>query len=142
MVQHDASWSPRTWQINLTLGTHAIARLGVESVDRRCQPATAAMGDGVDAPRRHLSAKVEELIIHLKEASMGHATTIGLDIAKHVFQAHGADETGHVVFRKRLTRAKLLEPKSGSWVIAWPPRIGGICWHGHTGTGCHRSPCG
>ncbi|HTC08337.1 MAG TPA: HAMP domain-containing protein [Acetobacteraceae bacterium] len=34
------------------------------------------------------------------------------------------------------------QPKSGSWVIAWPPRIGGICWHGHTGTGCHRSPCG
>ena len=67
------------------------------------------MGDGVDAPRRHLSAKVEVLIIHLRETSMGQATTIGLDIAKHVFQAHGADETGHVVFRKRLTRAKLIE---------------------------------
>src|SRR5476649_103246 len=67
------------------------------------------MGDRVDAPRRHLSAKVEVLIIHLRETSMGQATTIGLDIAKHVFQAHGADETAHVVFRKRLSRAKLLE---------------------------------
>jgi transposase len=67
------------------------------------------MGDGVDAPRRHLRAKVEVLTIHLKEAPVGQATTIGLDIAKHVFQAHGADEAGHVVFRKRLTRAKLLE---------------------------------
>jgi transposase len=39
---------------------------------------------------------------------MGQATTIGLDIAKHVFQAHGADASGHVVFRRRLTREKLL----------------------------------
>jgi transposase len=37
------------------------------------------------------------------------ASTIGLDIAKRVFQAHGADASGRVVFRKRLTRAKLLE---------------------------------
>jgi transposase len=32
-----------------------------------------------------------------------------LDLAKRVFQAHGADASGRVVFRKRLTRAKLLE---------------------------------
>jgi len=31
------------------------------------------------------------------------ATTIGLDIAKHVFQVHGADAAGHVLFRKRIT---------------------------------------
>src|SRR4051794_1530608 len=43
------------------------------------------------------------------EASMGQASTIGLDIAKNVFQAHGAAATGHVVFRKRLVRAKVLE---------------------------------
>ena len=40
---------------------------------------------------------------------MGQASTIGLDIAKRVFQAHGADATGRVVFRKRLVRAKVLE---------------------------------
>ena len=39
---------------------------------------------------------------------MEQATTIGLDIAKHVFQVHGADAAGHVLFRKRITRAKLL----------------------------------
>jgi len=39
---------------------------------------------------------------------MEQATTIGLDIAKHVFQVHGADGTGRVLFRKRITRAKLL----------------------------------
>ena len=40
---------------------------------------------------------------------MGQASTIGLDIAKRVFQAHEADATGRVVFRKRLMRAKVLE---------------------------------
>jgi hypothetical protein len=30
---------------------------------------------------------------------MEQATTIGLDIAKHVFQVHGADAAGHVLFR-------------------------------------------
>src|SRR5262244_1100629 len=39
---------------------------------------------------------------------MEQATTIGLDIAKHVFQVHGADAAGHVLFRKRITRVKLL----------------------------------
>ena len=40
---------------------------------------------------------------------MGQASTIGLDIAKRVFQTHGADATGRVVFRKRLMRARVLE---------------------------------
>ena len=39
---------------------------------------------------------------------MEQATTIGLDIAKHVFQVHGADGAGHVLFRKRITRVKFL----------------------------------
>ena len=39
---------------------------------------------------------------------MKQATTIGLDIAKHVFHVHGADGAGHVLFRKRITRVKLL----------------------------------
>lgn len=40
---------------------------------------------------------------------MFKASMIGLDIAKRVFQAHGADASGGMVFRKRLTRGKLLE---------------------------------
>ena len=39
---------------------------------------------------------------------MGQAITIGMDIAKQVFQLHGADEAGSVVFRKKITRAKVL----------------------------------
>src|ERR1700719_3331367 len=40
---------------------------------------------------------------------MGEVSTIGLDIAKSVFQVHGVDVDGAVVMRKRITRAKLLE---------------------------------
>ncbi|MGH8652294.1 MAG: IS110 family transposase, partial [Gammaproteobacteria bacterium] len=36
-------------------------------------------------------------------------TTIGLDIAKNVFQVHGVNGHGKVVVRKKLTRAKVLE---------------------------------
>ena len=39
---------------------------------------------------------------------MAQVTTIGLDIAKHVFQAHGADAAGQVLFRKCITRGKLI----------------------------------
>ena len=39
---------------------------------------------------------------------MSEVTTIGLDIAKNVFHAHGADERGHALFSKRITRSKLL----------------------------------
>ena len=33
---------------------------------------------------------------------MEQISTIGLDIAKRVFQAHGADAAGNVMFRKKL----------------------------------------
>lgn len=40
---------------------------------------------------------------------MSEVTTIGLDIAKTVFHAHGADASGRMVFSRRFTRAKLLD---------------------------------
>jgi transposase len=40
---------------------------------------------------------------------MGEVSTIGLDIAKSVFQVHGVDGDGAVVARKRVSRAKLME---------------------------------
>src|SRR3974390_1349732 len=40
---------------------------------------------------------------------MGESSTIGLDIAKSVFQVHGVDGTGAVVMRRRISRSKLLE---------------------------------
>jgi|ERR1700677_1227491 transposase len=40
---------------------------------------------------------------------MGEVSTIGLDIAKSVFQVHGVDDAGTVVIRKRIGRVKMLE---------------------------------
>jgi len=40
---------------------------------------------------------------------MGEVSTIGLDIAKSVFQVHGVDDAGAVVIRKRVSRARVLE---------------------------------
>lgn len=36
-------------------------------------------------------------------------STIGLDLAKNVFQVHGADASGAVILRKQLRRNKVLE---------------------------------
>ena len=35
---------------------------------------------------------------------MSEVTTIGVDIAKRVFQVHGVDEAGEVVIRRQLRR--------------------------------------
>jgi len=40
---------------------------------------------------------------------MGEVSTIGLDIAKSVFQVHGVDDAGAVTIRKRISRSKMLE---------------------------------
>ena len=39
---------------------------------------------------------------------MNQVSTVGLDLAKHIFQLHGADSAGAVVFRKKLRRGQLL----------------------------------
>ena len=52
---------------------------------------------------------------------MGEVSTIGLDIAKSVFQVHGVDDAGAVVIRKRISRAKVLEFFAGL-----PPCLVGI----------------
>src|SRR2546430_630599 len=53
--------------------------------------------------------------------SMGEVSTIGLDIAKSVFQIHGVDAGGAVVIRKRISRTKLLE-----FFATLPPCLVGI----------------
>src|SRR5215218_1796512 len=39
---------------------------------------------------------------------MNQVSTVGLDLAKHIFQLHGADSAGAVVFRKKRRRGELL----------------------------------
>jgi len=36
-------------------------------------------------------------------------TTVGLDIAKNLFQVHGADAQGRVLLKRKLARGKVLE---------------------------------
>jgi hypothetical protein len=45
-------------------------------------------------------------------------TTIGLDLAKNVFQVHGVDTTGQVVVRKSLRRSQML-PFFANCPLAW-----------------------
>ena len=40
---------------------------------------------------------------------MSEVITVGLDIAKHVFHAHGVDDRGRPIFSKRISRGKLLD---------------------------------
>lgn len=49
---------------------------------------------------------------------MGEVRIIGLDLAKNVFQAHGAGSDRSVVFRRKLTRAQLL-----TFMAAQPPCV-------------------
>ena len=50
-----------------------------------------------------------------------NATTIGLDIAKQVFQVHGVDRVGKTVLRKQLKRAQVL-----AFFANLPPALIGI----------------
>src|SRR5215211_8682467 len=55
------------------------------------------------------------------EPSIMQVTTIGLDLAKHIFQLHGIDAQGRIVLRRRLRRAELLP-----FFEALPPCVIGL----------------
>ena len=48
---------------------------------------------------------------------MAEISIIGLELAKNVFQAHGAGADGSVVFRRKMSRAQL--PNEGMCLV-WP----------------------
>ena len=61
---------------------------------------------------------------------MTNVTIVGLDLAKSVFQVHGADKEGRPVVRKKLRRG------TGAGVLRRPVvrvscRIGGLCLSAH-----------
>jgi transposase len=61
------------------------------------------------APLRHQCAKLVFSKNHQeREPSMSEITTVGLDLAKHVFQVHGIDAEGTTVLRRRLRRNQVL----------------------------------
>jgi transposase len=45
---------------------------------------------------------------------MAEMRTIGLDLAKNVFQVHGSDAEGKVLVRRRLRRAEVLDFFAGT----------------------------
>src|SRR5438477_9591585 len=83
------------------------------------------MSDGVDGPLAASRCQLVFLENHQeREPSMSEITTIGLDLAKHVFQVPGIDAQGTTVLRKRLRRGQVLAffsriPRCG--------RIGSVC---------------
>lgn len=50
-----------------------------------------------------------EIPHHMRESAHMKISTVGLDIAKQVFQVHGVDERGNVVLQKRLKRREMAE---------------------------------
>jgi transposase len=66
--------------------------------------------NGMDAPffNRHRSAKVEIRSFPLRRGGVTmNITTLGIDLAKHVFQIHGVAGNGKVVVRKQLKRQEM-----------------------------------
>lgn len=60
-------------------------------------------------------------------------TTIGLDLAKSIFQVHGIDALGRIVVRKTLRRSRVLplfakRPSCLVGIAAWATMVrGGTC---------------
>jgi len=65
----------------------------------------------MNAPTRNRTdvPKVETLINHLNRegALTMKITTVGIDLAKNVFQVHGIDERGKVLVKKQLRRDQM-----------------------------------
>jgi hypothetical protein len=53
---------------------------------------------------------------------MGEVSIIDLDLAKNVFEVHGAAVDGSVVFRRKLTRAQVLKFFASRYAARWPSR--------------------
>jgi transposase len=65
---------------------------------------------GWTAPERHRCARVMGSVTNTrKEPSAMQVSTIGLDLAKQVFQVHGVDAEGVVVLRRRLRRSEVVK---------------------------------
>ena len=66
-------------------------------------------------------------------------TTIGLDIAKRVFQVHGADASGRAVLRRKLQRPEVL-----AFFRSLPPCLVGIeaCGTAHHWAEVSKILCG
>ncbi len=78
--------------------------------------------DEVDGSRfRRHSAEVVAMIAVREMSFMNEVTTVGLDLAKRVFQVHGADAKGRPVLQRKLRREEVL-----SFFAKLPPCVVGM----------------
>src|SRR5215213_7115288 len=54
-----------------------------------------------------------------REPSMGEITTVGLDLAKNVFQVHGVDAEGATVLRKRFGGRRCWRSSASCRAVWW-----------------------
>ena len=71
---------------------------------------------------------------------MNQATIIGIDLAKHGLQLHGARADGSVAFRKNLSRGKVPEflASQPSCIVAMEAGASARCWGRETGKRGHE----
>jgi len=64
------------------------------------------ISDGLDAPpaSSHLNRSGQNWPGNRGGNTMDELHIIGVDLAKHIFQVHGSDKSGRVLFRKKLSR--------------------------------------
>jgi transposase len=75
-------------------------------------------------------------IVRKKSGAVMHTTTLGIDVAKHVFQLHGVDARGRAVRSRRVKRNQLWHA-----VARLPPCVIGIEACGsaqHWGRACEQ----
>jgi transposase len=89
------------------ISIHGAAGGHVDSFDRqKCAPVSYGMDaptlNGINVPKWKCWLPLQRM-----GASAMKITTVGVDLAKNVFQVHGVDERGETVLRKQLRRAQV-----------------------------------
>jgi transposase len=113
ILRHQACRPPHRAPSEVRAGREPQDRESPRDYHSGNNPGARRRGDrvmGWMAPLRHLSAKVlvDRKPPANREPSMNEITTVGLDLAKHVFQVHGVDAEGTTVLRKQLRRGQVL----------------------------------
>ncbi len=73
---------------------------------------------------------------------MSEIITVGLDLAKNVFQVHGADAFGQAVLRKKLRRDQVLAFSAGCRPALWRWRRAAALISGAARSGSLAMRCG
>src|SRR5947208_15063239 len=71
-------------------------------------PGTRPGTDGVDGPRTATACQDRVLEHLIRRPSVMQIATIGVDLAKHVFQLHGVGPDGAVVLSQKMRRLQMI----------------------------------